>query len=98
MRNYEVLTIHRPELPEADVRLRISEIKALLEARGAEINNTDFWGKRRFAYEIDHTNEGYYSVIQFDLEQPGEALNDLDRALALTDAVVRHKIIRRGRS
>ena len=95
MRNYEVMTIHRPELLEADVRSKITEIEELLKARGAEITDTDFWGKRRFAYEIDHIHEGYYSVVQFDLNEPGSALDDLDRSLALSDAVVRHKVVRR---
>jgi small subunit ribosomal protein S6 len=95
MRNYEVMTIHRPELAEADVRSKITEIEDLLRARGAEITDSDFWGKRRFAYEINHIHEGYYSVVEFDLETEGNALEDLDRALSLSDAVVRHKVIRR---
>ncbi|MDF1594734.1 MAG: 30S ribosomal protein S6 [Acidimicrobiia bacterium] len=95
MRNYEVMTIHRPEIAEADVRLKVAEIEALLKARGAEVTDSDFWGKRRFAYEINHIREGFYSVVQFDLEASPEALEDLDRALTLSDAVVRHKVVRR---
>ncbi len=97
MRNYEVMTIHRPEIVEADVRSKVTEIEELLKARGAEITDSDFWGKRRFAYEIDHIREGYYSVVQFTLEDPSVALDDLDRALALSDAVVRHKVVRRDK-
>lgn len=97
MRNYEVMTIHRPDIVEADVRLKITEIEELLKTRGAEITDSDFWGKRRFAYEIEHIREGYYSVVQFELEDPSAALDDLDRALALSDAVVRHKVVRRDK-
>ncbi|MDH5373296.1 MAG: 30S ribosomal protein S6 [Acidimicrobiia bacterium] len=95
MRKYEVMTIHRPEFVEDDVRAKVTEIEQLLKARGAEITDTDFWGKRRFAYEIKHVREGFYSVVQFDLEEGSDALDDLDRALALSDAVVRHKVVRR---
>ncbi len=98
MRNYEVMTIHRPEIVEDDVRSKVAEIEALLKARGAEITDTDFWGKRRFAYEIKHVREGYYSVVQFALDDPSTVLEDLDRALALSDAVVRHKVVRRDKS
>ncbi len=98
MRNYEVMTIHRPEIVEDDVRSKVAEIEALLKARGAEITDTDFWGKRRFAYEIKHVREGYYSVVQFALDDPSTVLEDLDRALALSDAVVRHKLVRRDKS
>ena len=95
MRKYEVMTIHRPEVVEDDVRAKVTEIEELLKARGAEITDTDFWGKRRFAYEIKHVREGFYSVVQFDLEEGSDTLEDLDRALALSDAVVRHKVVRR---
>ena len=57
-----------------------------------EVAETDFWGKRRFAYEINHVNEGYYSVVQF-LGEPA-LVATLDRALSLADNVVRHKILR----
>ena len=59
---------------------------------GAEIKQTDFWGKRRFAYEIEHLSEGYYALVTFEAE-PG-AVNDVDRALSLSDNVLRHKFIR----
>lgn len=94
MRNYEVMTIHRPEFVEDDVRSKVKEIEALLQARGAEITDTDFWGKRRFAYEIDHMNEGYYSVFEFQSEP--SLVDELDRVLSLADEVVRHKILRRA--
>jgi small subunit ribosomal protein S6 len=98
MRKYEVMTIHRPEFVEDDVRAKVAEIEGLLQARGAEVSETDFWGKRRFAYEINHVREGYYSVVTFALDDPAGALDDLDRALALSDAVVRHKVVRLDKS
>ncbi len=93
LRTYEIMTIHRPEMAEDDARARVSEIEQLLAARGASVRSSDFWGKRRFAYEIKHINEGYYSVVSFDTDQL-TPVEDLDRALGLSDAVVRHKIIR----
>ncbi len=94
MRQYEVMTIHRPEISEADIRSRVEEIGALLTARGATVGEADFWGKRRFTYEINHLNEGYYSVVNFEVGDDLTPLEDLDRALSLSDAVIRHKIVR----
>ena len=93
MHNYEVMTIHRPDLQEPDAQAKVKEIAALLEARGAEISGSDFWGKRRFAYEIDHMNEGFYSLVTFKAEN-SVAIDELDRALRLSDAVIRHKVMR----
>lgn len=92
MRTYELMTIFRPEMAETDVRTEVDRIAAALTERGAEIVMSDFWGKRRFAYEINHLTEGYYSVVQFEAEP--EALSDVDRALGLSDQVIRHKFIR----
>ena len=32
-------------------------------AGGQVVGKADWWGKRRFAYEIDHKSEGYYAVL-----------------------------------
>lgn len=92
MRGYEVMTIHRPELAESDVQAKVKEVETFLASRGATISSTDMWGKRRFAYEINHANEGFYSVVTFESET--EAVDDLDRVLTLADDVLRHKILR----
>ena len=92
MRAYELMTIFRPELAEADVRNEVTTLETALTDRGATIKSSDFWGKRRFAYEINHIHEGYYSVMTFDSEK--DAVDDLDRALGLLDHVVRHKFFR----
>lgn len=94
MRDYEVMTIHRPELAEDDVEKNISAIEGHLSEGGAEVSKRDMWGKRRFAYEIDHLNEGYYTVVSF--KAGTEAVDSLDRVLSLADEVVRHKIVRLG--
>jgi small subunit ribosomal protein S6 len=92
VRSYELMMIHRPELAEPDVRTAIGDVESAIAEVGS-VSDTDFWGKRRFAYEIDHINEGYYSVVDFDGDN--ELIRRLDRALALSDTVVRHKIQRR---
>ena len=93
MRSYELMMIHRPELTETDVRTLVGEVEGVIASTGS-VSDTDFWGKRRFAYEIDHLNEGFYSVVQF--QSGTEMVETLDRALGLHDAVIRHKITRLG--
>lgn len=94
MRSYELMIIHRPEIAETDVRTLVGEVEAAIAESGA-VTGTDFWGKRRFAYQIDHVHEGFYSVVQFD--SGTEMVERLDRALSLHDAVIRHKITRPGK-
>lgn len=92
MRAYEVMTIHRPELAEDEVEKKVAELESLLSSSGANVTNRDSWGKRRFAYEIEHLSEGYYSVVAF-LAEP-DAVAKVDRTLSLADEVLRHKIVR----
>lgn len=93
MRAYEVMTIHRPDLGEDDVQSKISELESQISKSGATVHGRDLWGKRRFAYEIEHMTEGYYSVISFEGE--GGSIDAVDRVLSLSDEVVRHKIVRK---
>jgi small subunit ribosomal protein S6 len=86
------MIIHRPEMAETDVQTQIAEVSKVISENGS-VESTDFWGKRRFAYEINHLHEGYYSVMVFTADL--ELVERLDRALSLSDAVVRHKILRR---
>jgi small subunit ribosomal protein S6 len=92
MRKYELMTIHRPGLDEDEVRSRVAELESYLGESGAQVKDTDLWGKRRLAYEIDHTTEGYYTVLAFDAEP--EVVEALDRRLSLSDEVLRHKVFR----
>jgi small subunit ribosomal protein S6 len=92
MRDYEVMTIHRPDLAEDEIATKITELESYINDNGATVTNRDLWGKRRFAYEIDHLSEGYYSVLSFQSGPP--TVDSLDRLLLLADEVVRHKIVR----
>lgn len=94
MRDYELMTIHRPDLAETEVATKIMELEAFLADNEADVTKRDVWGKRRFAYEIDHISEGYYSVISF--KSSADAIAGLDRMLSLADEVIRHKIVRLG--
>ena len=94
MRDYELMTIHRPDLAENDVESKISELETYLTNSEAEVTKRDMWGKRRFAYEIDHLSEGYYSVLSF--RAGSDAVAGVDRMLSFADEVVRHKIVRVG--
>lgn len=92
MRSYELMVIYRYDMAEPDVRAAVAELEKAITDRDGNVRDTDFWGKRRFAYEINHMNEGYYAVITFDGSV--ELQQTLDHSLALLDAVVRHKIVR----
>lgn len=92
MRAYELMIILDGALEDVAVEAGVRRISEQIAAKGGEIKTTDRWGKRRFAYEINHKHDGYYTV--FELVAEGSGLDDLERQLRLADDVVRHKLIR----
>ena len=93
MRAYELMVILDGELDEPVAQAWTKTVVEQVSARGGRVHGAaDWWGKRRFAYEIKHKTEGYYAVFNL-MAAPG-ALDDFERSLRLADDVVRHKLIR----
>jgi small subunit ribosomal protein S6 len=92
MRPYELMMIARGDLDDQAVDTNIRRFTGLIGEQGGTVVKVDHWGKRQFAYEIDHMNEGFYTVI--DLEISTEGLAEVDRQLGIADEVVRHKFVR----
>ena len=92
MRAYELMVIVDTEVDEAGVQSVIGQIKEQIAQRSGETKSVDLWGKRRFAYEIDHKHDGTYVVLH--LVGDGSHLDDFERWLRLADEIVRHKLIR----
>ena len=92
MRHYEVMVILDPELEEKSIAPSLDAFLNVIKADGGSVEKVDLWGKRRFAYEINHKSEGYYAVIE--LTSTPAAVAELDRQLSLNEAVMRTKVLR----
>jgi small subunit ribosomal protein S6 len=79
-------------LEEDAIRAVLDRATQTLTGAGATVGKVDRWGKRRFAYEVHHRNEGYYVLI--DTQAEPAAVAEVDRMLGLADEVIRHKVIR----
>jgi small subunit ribosomal protein S6 len=92
MRAYELGVIVLGELEEPAAQAWSKQVTAQITAAGGKVVGSDWWGKRRFAYEIAKKWDGYYFFL--NVVAPGGALDDLERSLRLADDIVRHKLIR----
>ena len=92
MRAYELMVIFESGLDDLVIDDQVKSVTTQIGTRGATVASTDRWGRRRFAYEIDHKTEGYYVV--WELTSEGADLEALERSLRLADEVVRHKLVR----
>ncbi len=92
MRDYEAMVIVDARLEEGDIQKAVDKFTGAITDAGGEVGQVDRWGNRRFAYEIDHQNEGYYFVASF--KAPEGAIETLSRTLRISDEFIRGKIVR----
>ncbi len=92
MRAYELMVIFDGDLDDEAVDRALTVATDAVTVLGVTVASTDRWGKRKFAYEIDHKQDGYYVVLELVTE--AQDLSGLERSLRLADEVVRHKLIR----
>ena len=92
LRPYEVMIIFEATLEEDTIQAIVDRATQLIRDRGGNPGQVDRWGKRRFAYELNHRWEGYYVVAEFTAEPT--MIAELERMLRLADEVVRHKVVR----
>ena len=92
MRAYELMIIVDSDVGLADVDSMIAQVAALVTGEGGTIVSTDNWGRRKFAYKINHKTEGTYVV--WEIVSATAGLPDTERRLRLADDIVRHKLFR----
>lgn len=89
---YETMYILRPDIGDEAVDGAISRYQDMLTESGAEELETQHRGKRRLAYEINRYREGVY--IQMNYRAPGTAIAPMERAMRLSEEVIRYLTIR----
>ena len=92
MRAYELMIIFDGDVEDTRVNEHLANVDRLITEGGGTIAKTDRWGRRRFAYEINHKWEGIYVVLEITTD--ARDLSSAERVLHLADDVVRHKTIR----
>ncbi len=92
MRPYEVMAIFEATTEPTVIQGVLDRALDVIRTNGGNPGAIDRWGKRTFAYEVNHKREGYYVVVEFSGEP--ETVAALDRMLGLADEVVRHKVVR----
>ena len=68
MRAYELMIIFDADVEDNGVQDALKKLGTQVEAGGGTVAKTDMWGRRRFAYEINHKFEGIYVVLEITTE------------------------------
>jgi small subunit ribosomal protein S6 len=89
---YETMYILRPDLGEEQVEQAVNKYQNILRDQGADNMEIQNRGKRRLAYEINRNRDGIY--IQMNYTGPGAAIAPMERAMRLSEEVIRYLTIK----
>ena len=87
---YEIMTIYKINLGEEGAKDLSKKVQELIKLLDAKILENNYWGKRKFAYEIKHDTEGFYDVLTFEAES--SVVSKLKAKLNLLNGLVRYLI------
>jgi small subunit ribosomal protein S6 len=86
------MLVLRPDAPDERAAAVIDRTTRYVVSAGGQIVKVAPWGRRRLAYPIDRYREGSYHIVVF--ESPAEAIVELERALQITEDVLRYLVTR----
>jgi len=88
---YEIAVIYDPDL-EVDLSKAEDRVKKILQDVGAEIVDTDNWGKKKLAYPINKHESGIY--VFYTVKMPSKSVNDIEKALNITTETLRYLVVK----
>ena len=91
-RQYELVYIVSPDATEQAIADLHTQVEQTVQRFNGTLDKTENWGRRKLAYEIGKAREGTYVVET--ISGSGELMKELDRRLRVTDAIIRHLIVR----
>lgn len=94
MRDYELIVIVSPEVPEEEIPANLDKISEFITNKGGSVIEVERWGKRKLAYPIKHFKEANYVLARLKLEP--STTTELETNLRISEKILRHLLIRSG--
>jgi len=86
------MVIFKPNLSDEDLKNEEEKIKNLILESGGEFINSNLWGKRKLAYQIEKQSEGIYYLFYFKI--PQNKLTEFKTTLKLNMNILRFMILK----
>ncbi len=93
MDKYEILYIIRADVDDEQKSAVVAKFESLVGSLGGTVETLDKWGLKKFAYEINKQNEGYYVLMNVSCSKEAQA--EIDRQMRIDDSIVRQMIIKK---
>jgi len=91
-RKYELVYVVSPDATDEQVADLHTQVEAIIQRLGGQLEKTESWGRRKLAYEIGRYKEGIY-VLEVILGT-GELMKEIDRRFKVTELIIRHLVVR----
>ena len=92
MNQYELALVVNAKIEDEARVATVEKVKEYITRFGGTVTNVDEMGKKRLAYEIQKSREGFYYFIKFESDStvPGE----LEQNVRIMENVIRYLCVR----
>ena len=92
IRNYEIMFIVDPNMPEDEIDQLNSQVETLVTDGGGKVESIEKLGRRKLAYEIQRQTDGFY--VLFNVAADGDIVKEVERRFRVLDSVLRYLTVR----
>ena len=94
MNKYELMVILSTKLEDEARENLIAKIQNMIESNNGKVESTDKVGVKKYAYEINFSNDGYYVIMNIECEP--SLPNLVQKQLLLIEEVVRSMFVKKA--
>jgi small subunit ribosomal protein S6 len=92
MNYYEKVMILDANLDDSAAEEIVTKIRDMIIKQGGEMFNTDNWGRRKLAYELNKHQKGNYFLLTF--KAPPPTILALEKLCKVTDSIIKFMVVR----
>lgn len=91
MKEYELMTIIKPNMDAEDVNKIVEKFEEYVKSIGGNVLNTDKIGRKKLSYDIQKFRDGFFVVYRLELEEASVA--EVKRQIKLNDNILRSMLL-----
>ncbi len=92
MNYYEKVMILDSNLDDSVAEETVAKIRDVITKQGGEIFNTENWGRRKLAYELNKHQKGNYFLLTF--KAPPSTIQELEKICKVIDSIIKFMVVR----
>jgi len=93
LNHYEIIVILRGELQEKELEQEYAKVEETINKNNGKVAKKEAWGKKKLAYEIEKSGEGFFFYAEFEAEPASIRL--LKNTFGLDNNILRVQILSR---